>query len=366
MKLSVIILNYNVRYFLEVCLRSVEAAVKEINAEIIVVDNKSSDGSCDMVKNLFPTVQLVENDENYGFSKGNNIGVAKAKGDYLCILNPDTIVAEDTFSKIIAFADSQSKLGIVGCQLIDGSGQFLPESKRQIPTPKVAFQKLLGKTQNYYTNVLQPNETGKTDILVGAFMLLKRSIYNEVDGFDEDYFMYGEDIDLSYKILKAGYTNYYFGDTAIIHFKGESTLKNKIYAKRFYGAMEIFYKKHFAFNPFITLLVKLGLKLASRRKSLKEITPVKVNNCVMVTDAIFNGLKSKLNRSITFTQDLNNLPSDAQIIFDTSIVDFKSIVNYMLKHKNSNQNTYRILLKNSNFILGSDSNLSKGEVITLD
>ncbi|WP_111683784.1 glycosyltransferase family 2 protein [Winogradskyella tangerina] len=366
MKLSVVILNYNVRYFLEVCLRSVEAAVKDINAEIIVVDNKSSDGSCEMVKTQFPSVHLIENDDNYGFSKGNNIGVAKAKGDYLCILNPDTIVAEDTFSKIIEFADSKSNLGIVGCQLIDGSGQFLPESKRQIPTPKVAFQKLMGNTENYYTSSLQSGEIGKTDILVGAFMLLKRSVYNEVNGFDEDYFMYGEDIDLSYKILKAGYTNYYFGETTIIHFKGESTHKNKIYAKRFYGAMEIFYKKHFAFNPVVTLLVKLGLNLASKRKRLKGTAPANINNCVIVTDAIFNGLKSKLNRSITFTQDLNNLPSDAQIIFDTSIIDFKAIVNYMLKHKNSNQNTYRILLKNSNFILGSDSNQSKGEVIPLD
>ena len=226
------------------------AAAKEIDAEIIVVDNNSPDDSCEMIKRLFPSVKLIENKENFGFSKGNNIGVAEAKGEYLCILNPDTVVAEDTFRKILEFADSKSQLGIAGCQLIDGRGEFLPESKRHIPTPKVAFQKLFGNTKNYYTNALKPNEVGETDILVGAFMVLKRTIYNEVGGFDEDYFMYGEDIDLSYKVLKSGYVNYYYGNTAIIHFKGESTLKDKVYAKRFYGAMGIFYNKHFKKNSF--------------------------------------------------------------------------------------------------------------------
>ena len=366
MKLSVVILNYNVRYFLELCLKSVEAAIKDIEAEIIVVDNKSSDDSCKMVKRLFPSVQLIENTENYGFSKGNNIGVAKAKGEFLCILNPDTMVAEDTFTKVLQFADSQTQLGIVGCQLIDGRGDFLPESKRQVPIPKVAFQKLIGVSKNYYTSALRPDDIGKTDVLVGAFMVLKRSVYNEVHGFDEDYFMYGEDIDLSYRILKLGYTNYYFGKTTIIHFKGESTLKDRIYAKRFYRAMEVFYGKHFASNSIIMAIVKGGLRLASRRRNFKDTQSIDIEKSVVVSHKILKKLKTKLKRPITFTKDLSDIPSHAQIVFDTSYLDYKSMISHMKQYKSTRQNSYRILLKNSNFILGSDSNLSKGEVISLD
>ncbi|WP_299522756.1 glycosyltransferase family 2 protein [Winogradskyella sp.] len=363
MKLSVIILNYNVRYFLELCLSSVEAAVKDIQAEIIVVDNNSSDDSCNMVKQLFPSVQFIENPENYGFSKGNNIGALEAKGEFLCILNPDTVVAEDTFEKVLQFAESKTKVGIIGCQLIDGRGAFLPESKRQVPTPKVAFQKLIGRTKNYYTNTLRPDEIGTTDVLVGAFMLIKRSVYNEVKGFDEDYFMYGEDIDLSYKMLKLGYSNYYFGETTIIHFKGESTLKDTIYAKRFYGAMEIFYKKHFSSSKIIASIVRSGLKLVSKRESVKVLMPIETENNVVVASSISKELKSKLKRPIVFTKDLNDIPSNAQIVFDISYIDYKSIIGYMKQYKSTKQNTYRILLKNSNFILGSDRSKSQGEVI---
>ena len=143
------------RYFLELCLKSVQVAIQNIDAEIIVVDNNSADDSCDMVKQLFPSVRLIENKENSGFSKGNNIGVAQAKGEYLCILNPDTVVSEDTFTKLIDFSDAKENLGIVGCQLIDGKGEFLPESKRNIPNPKVALKKLIGDDKAYYANHLE-------------------------------------------------------------------------------------------------------------------------------------------------------------------------------------------------------------------
>ncbi|WP_370003341.1 glycosyltransferase family 2 protein, partial [Winogradskyella sp.] len=346
MKLSVIILNYNVRYFLELCLKSVEAATKDLEAEIIVVDNNSPDDSCEMVKRLFPSVKLIENKENFGFSKGNNIGVAEAKGEYLCILNPDTVVAEDTFLNILEFADSKSDLGIVGCQLIDGRGEFLPESKRQIPTPKVAFQKLMGNTKNYYTNALKPNEVGKTDILVGAFMVLKRSVYNQVNGFDEDYFMYGEDIDLSYKILKAGYNNYYFGKATIIHFKGESTLKDEIYAQRFYGAMGIFYNKHFKNSSVMAVLVKLGLKLFVKRGRPLKKADIKPSGSAIISEEILKALKTILIRPITFTKNLSELPTHTQIVFDVDYLDYKTIIDFMKSNAPSNQNTYRILLKN--------------------
>ena len=182
MQLSVIILNYNVRYFLEQCILSVQKALEGIDSEIIVVDNASSDDSCEMMMAKFPNIKLIENATNLGFPKGNNIGVAQAKGEYICILNPDTVVAEDTFKKLLA-KSCQVSAGIIGCKLIDGTGNFLPESKRGVPTPWVAFTKIFGlyKISNYfgkyYAQHVSHNESGNVDILVGAFMMMKRELY---------------------------------------------------------------------------------------------------------------------------------------------------------------------------------------------
>ena len=225
MQLSVVILNYNVCHFLEQCVFSVQQALKEIDGEIIVVDNNSSDASCAMVKKLFPEIQLIENKENYGFPKGNNIGVAQAKGEFICILNPDTVVAEDTFSKILDSYNSFANIGIIGCKLIDGTGNFLPESKRGLPTPWVAFTKIFGLyaffpklkyCNRYYAQHLSENQSGNVDVLVGAFMLMHRDLYVEVGGFDENCFMYSDDIDLSYMVLKKGKKNYYCSDTPFL------------------------------------------------------------------------------------------------------------------------------------------------------
>ena len=363
MKLSVIILNYNVRHFLELCLKSVEAAITSIEAEVIVVDNNSSDDSCTMVQQLFPCVKLISNKKNFGFSKGNNIGVDQAKGEYLCILNPDTVVAEDTFTRILAFVDSKSDAGIIGCQLIDGRGYFLAESKREVPTPKVAFQKLLGKTKNYYTNNLNAYDNGNTDILVGAFMILKRDIYKEVNGFDENYFMYGEDIDLSYKVLKAGYKNYYYGESAIIHFKGESTLKDKVYSKRFYSAMGIFYKKHFTDSKLMIFLVNRALNLISLFGRSFKTEHILIEQSKVVSKEIDKRLKKVLVRPITFTSKLEEDTKNTLIVFDSDYLTFKTIIDYMKSHDATKRNTFRILLKSSNFILGSDSSTGQGEVI---
>ncbi|MGB0980644.1 MAG: glycosyltransferase family 2 protein [Winogradskyella sp.] len=363
MKLSVIILNYNVRYFLELCLKSVEAAINGIDAEIIVVDNNSIDDSCTMVKQLFPTVHLIENKVNLGFSKGNNIGVAKAKGEYLCILNPDTVVAEDTFTKILNFADTKQNIGIVGCQLIDGSGEFLSESKRHIPTPKVALQKLLGYTKNYYDDTIENHSNGEAAILVGAFMVLKRAVYNAVNGFDEDYFMYGEDIDLSYKILKSGYSNYYFGEATIIHFKGESTLKDNIYAQRFYGAMEIFYSKHFKSNLIFTALIKFGIRVASKWKKTNPISHKTHKQSLVLSELLPESLKNTLPQPIVVTSNLSEISKQSLVVLEADIISYKTIIDAIKSNKKSTNNSFRILPKNSSFILGSDSSIGRGEVI---
>lgn len=364
MKLSVIILNYNVRYFLELCLKSVETAIENIDAEIIVVDNNSPDDSCKMVASLFPSVKLIENKDNSGFSKGNNIGVAQAKGEYLCILNPDTVVAEDTFIKLLDFADSKENLGIVGCQLIDGKGKFLPESKRNIPSPKVSLKKMLGNDKTYYANHLEIDSNGKVEILVGAFMFLKKDVYNAVGGFDEDYFMYGEDIDLSYKVLKAGYYNYYFGETTIIHFKGESTLKDANYAKRFYSAMQIFYKKHFKSNVLFNGVVWLGIKLAySLRKSN---SPVKIasKNTDVFSNGIEESLKKQLQQPVSIQNKIaNEISKNTMVVYDFSAFKIKAIIEDMKKKSEQDNIVFRLLPKNSKFILGSDSAIDRGEVI---
>ena len=267
MQLSIIILNYNVRYFLELCVLSVQKAIQNLDAEIIVIDNNSSDDSCAMMKQLFPNIKLIENKENSGFPKGNNIAVKEAKGEYICILNPDTVVAEDTFEKVLAFAKSKTDIGIVGCKLIDGTGNFLPESKRGIPTPWVAFTKIFGLYKlftksslfnKYYAQHLGENQTGKVDILVGAFMVMKRELYNQLEGFDENCFMYADDIDLSYRALLLQKQNYYFHETAVIHYKGESTVKDATYMKHFREFMNFFYKKHFKQSVFFNLIARFG------------------------------------------------------------------------------------------------------------
>ena len=360
MKLSVVILNYNVRYFLELCLQSVEAALGNIPSEIIVIDNDSKDGSCAMVKEKFPSVILIQNNSNVGFSKANNQAVKVAKGEYVCILNPDTVVAEDTFESILNFAEKQTNLGIIGCRLIDGSGKYLPESKRNIPLVDIAIKKVLGNSQHYYSNHIKEHDTAKVEILVGAFMVLKRSLYNSLGGFDEDYFMYGEDIDFSFKSLKKGYDNYYYGGTTVIHYKGESTRRNAIYLKRFYGAMQIFYRKHFKSNMLFDLGVFFGIKLLILFKPLKQQQPEIKYKPVLVSTNSNDQLVEKLNPKII--SSVNQIVSNSEIILDASSLSFKSIIDQM-QASNTKQSIFKIQPKNCTYILGSNSADSIGDVI---
>ena len=256
MKLSVIIVNYNVEYFLEQCLHSVRKAMKDIACEVIVVDNNSIDGSNRMVENKFPEVRLIANKDNRGFSKANNQGIQLSHGEYVLLLNPDTVVEDDTFSKIIQFMDNHKDAGALGVKMVDGSGNFLPESKRGLPTPITSFYKMFGlsalfptskRFAHYHLGHLDKDQIHEIEILAGAFMLLRRSVLDEIGLLDETFFMYGEDIDLSYRVTKAGYKNYYFPETRIIHYKGESTKKGSVnYVLVFYQAMVIFANKHFS------------------------------------------------------------------------------------------------------------------------
>lgn len=253
MKLSIVIVNYNVKYILEQCLHSVKSAIKNIEAEVFVVDNNSVDGSNSMVEEKFPWVTLIANKDNVGFSKANNQAIRISKGEYVLLLNPDTLVEEDTFTSIITYMDEHPKTGGLGCKMIDGKGNYLPESKRGLPTLWVSMCKMFGlqkffpkskRFNYYYMGHLDNASIHEIEILSGAFMFMRKSVLDEIGLLDEEYFMYGEDIDLSYRIIKAGYKNIYFPNTTIIHYKGESTKRASFkYVLVFYKAMEIFARK---------------------------------------------------------------------------------------------------------------------------
>ncbi|WP_163400507.1 glycosyltransferase family 2 protein [Flavobacterium fluviatile] len=387
MQLSVIILNYNVCYFLEQCVLSVQEALFAIEGEIIVVDNNSDDDSCLMMKSRFPDVQLIENKENSGFPRGNNIGVAAAKGKYICILNPDTVVAEDTFVKILAFAEGKKDLGIIGCKLIDGTGNFLPESKRGIPTPWVAFTKIFGLYKifpnqklfnQYYAQHLSENETGKVAILVGAFMVMERELYLQTGGFDEDCFMYADDIDLSYSVLLRQRNNFYFHETSVIHYKGESTVKDERYMKRFQEAMEFFYQKHFRKSLFFSVFIKVGIFLFSFVKMFQgkpKLNPLPESYVLLSSNEILAGrLSSVLKNKVTFLDFKKEKMVNSclvsggkriEIILDNQYVSFKKCIEVFETFKNKSI-TFKILPKKSNFIIGSNSKNERGEMIKIE
>ncbi len=374
MQLSVIILNYNVRYFLVQCILSVQNALEGIDSEIIVVDNASSDDSCEMMKDKFPNIKLIENATNLGFPKGNNIGVAQAKGEYICILNPDTVVAEDTFVKILnsKFQIPNSQLGIIGCKLIDGTGNFLPESKRGVPTPWVAFTKIFGlyKISNYfgkyYAQHLSENQSGKVDILVGAFMMMKRELYLKVGGFDENCFMYSDDIDLSYLVLKTGKSNYYFHETSAIHYKGESTVRDGTYMKRFREAMQFFYKKHFKKSWFFDVMMLFGTFVFSFFKKIQQKNkPRIIDEYVVFSKA---ALDLKLLKKVTYLTDLNQFKhqphKNIEIIFDISAFSFTEIITFMENNRNHNL-SFKNYISSSNYLIGSNNSNDRGQIILL-
>ena len=282
MKLSIVIVNYNVEHFLEQCLHSVYTALEGIDGEVWVVDNNSVDGSLAMLERKFPQAKVIANKENVGFAKANNQALRQAQGEYVLLLNPDTLVEPDTFGKCLDFMDKTPDAGGLGVKMLNGNGEFLPESKRGLPVPSVAFYKIFGlsklfpkskKFGAYHLTYLSPDEINAVDVLSGAFMLMRKSALDKVGLLDEDYFMYGEDIDLSYRITQGGYKNYYFPETRIIHYKGESTKKSSVnYVYVFYNAMRIFANKHFSqknaklFNWLITLAIwfRASLALLSR------------------------------------------------------------------------------------------------------
>ena len=270
MDFSVVVVSYNVKYFLDQCLVSVLNATRKVQAEIIVVDNDSKDGTTIYIPQKFPQIKFIANKKNVGFSAANNIGFEHCTSPYVFILNPDTLITEQCVTRLISFFEEHELAGGVGLRMLDGNGAYLPESKRGFPSPWVSFCKIFGLSSlfpkssfwnGYYLGHFNDQEVQKVDVLSGACMCVRREILEQIGGFDEDYFMYGEDIDISYRIKKAGYQNYYLPEPNIIHYKGESTRKASFnYIKHFYRAMLIFSKKHL--TPKMEFAYNLSIKSA--------------------------------------------------------------------------------------------------------
>lgn len=304
MKLSVIIVSYNVEAFLSQCLVSVERAIERVGkdqVEVFIVDNISVDGTCAMVKEKFPQYTLIENTENVGFSIANNQAIKIAKGEYVLLLNPDTVVQEDTFEKCIEYSDANPRLGGLGVPMFDGAGGYLPESKRGVPTPWASICRISGvfklspqskKLNSYYAGHIDRDQTAQIEVLSGAFMWMRADALKEVGVLDEAFFMYGEDIDLSWRIVKGGWENHYFAGTRIIHYKGESTKKGSLnYVSVFYKAMLIFAAKHFEGSQawLYNWLIRLAIYARASLSIIKRIV-LRLALPVLETGALYLGL----------------------------------------------------------------------------
>ena len=353
MKLSIVIVSYNAPKHLEICLDSCQEALKNFEGEIIVVDNNSSEIDFLSLKKNYPNVNYLLQTENLGFAKANNIGVENALGDYILILNPDTIIPEDIFPKLIDFHQSKEKIGLVGVRLIDTNGNFHPESKRNIPTAKNSFSKLFKRfnsstVNNYYKLEVGEFETAPCEILVGAFIFTTKQIYKEIGGFDARYFMYGEDIDISYSAELAGYTNYYVGDITVLHYKGESTKRDKKYFKIFFEAMMIFLSKYYQKNWINYQVLRSGIAL----KYLISIIKFNFSN-------ESNRIKVEVNKNeVNWINQLSELKNQSKqnIVLDAERFSYKEILSIISQYNSSNTSFY-IHPKNKNYVIGDDKKI---------
>jgi GT2 family glycosyltransferase len=385
MILSVVIVSYNVKYFLEQCLSSLKKAVESISipgdsAEVFIIDNASSDGSPDFLEPLFPGFHFIRNKENNGFAKANNLVIPLCNGEFILFLNPDTILAEDSLNTCISFLRDHADAGAVGVRMIDGAGRFLKESKRGFPYPIASFFKLTGLTRlfprskffsSYYMGHLDEGRTQVVDILSGAFMMIKRAVLIQTGGFDEQFFMYAEDIDLSYRIDKAGFKNYYLPATTIIHFKGESTQKDFRYVKMFYSAMQLFMKKHFSNKSFSFRLYTLTLGLRLRQALSFISLPFKKTAYGSITGTpVFikgtSGIEEKFKQKLADYQiPVSEIEKkeNAIIFYESDSFPWKGIIAEI--GRESGRHLYYFHGAGTHAIIGSHSGADQGEVIVL-
>ena len=347
--LTIVIVNYRVKYFLEQTLRSVQEALEGLQAEVYVIDNNSGDDSIEHSRRLFPWVRFVENKNNVGFARANNQGIVAALGEFTLILNPDTVVTRASVHESIAWMREHNECGAVGVRMVDGNGGFLPESKRAFTTPWVSFCKIFGLSKlfpnspvfaKYHLRYLNDREAHQVDILSGAFMMCRTDLLQSVGGFDEDFFMYGEDIDLCYRMVKTGKQNWYL-PVEIIHYKGESTKKDSMrYVRVFYEAMLIFYRKHYPRYSWICYpIVQLGVAVRASMAMLKRLvqrilpnkSPHPTNNAPWV---ILSDNRAKVTMATGLNHFKTVIPQDgpAQVLIDDATYSYSDIVNIISSH----------------------------------
>ena len=369
MKLSIVIISYKVPYQLLLCLESLEAALKDIKHEIFVVDNNSQDNTKMLTNKFFPYVNFIQNKKNTGFAKANNQAIAKVNGEYIALVNPDTVIAEDTFSILFKMADQYKDHGILGLQMQDGTGEFLPESKVNKLTPKRAAFRLLGLSNSFFNNQIPVDANNPTYTLVGAFMFFKKADYQSIEGLDESYFMYGEDIDLSHQFIKSGKQNYYIGSTSIIHFKGESTLKDTTYLNRFFKSIMIYFDKYYSHSKWMRFWVKVFFGLAKPIKKMQSAKRTKNNQPKRVVVFSDNASVAK-QMTNSFSIEVKQLSAEkiknysvenSIVIFDMGSLKYKDAIDFM-KRYNKNNNSYRFKPKTQDVLIGSDSRTSMGEI----
>jgi len=271
--LSIIIVNYNVKEFLQNLIHSIEKASSNLKKEIIIIDNASDDGSVDFIREKFPQIKLIANQKNLGFGKANNIGLKEATGKFILLINPDTIVAEDTFEKMIKFFESNDSAGLAGCKILNPDGTLQLACRRSFPGPWTSFTKVTGLSSlfpsskifaRYNLTYFDENQTYEVDAISGSFMMMRKEVYEKVGGFDEQFFMYGEDLDLCYRIQKDGFKVYYVHSTQIIHYKGESTKRSSFdETKVFYSAMHLFVKKHLSSSLLVEVILRSAIAVRS-------------------------------------------------------------------------------------------------------
>ena len=365
MKLSVIIISYNCKVYLDLCLQSVALALKNIDGEIIVFDNNSSDGTKDYIKSRNHKILFIDSDQNLGFSKANNIAAKSAKGDFLFFLNPDTIVPDNLFDLFLN-NKKYKNMGILGFRMIDATGHFLKESKRNSPTISIVLKKIFGFKNNYHSD-LDELGFGKVDVLCGANMLIEKKIFNKINCFNEDYFMYGEDIELSQKSLSFGYENYYDGRISLIHFKGESTKNDIGYLRNFYGAMQIYYNNIFSPSKLGLLSVKIFLRCIILVKSLSrkpELHKKNYKKTFLISDKLKDCLFNKYE-DIILSKKFDFSVNDCRVILDLNYLNFNQIIEIINSKKSSHNINFCFLNNDYTYLIESAGMNKKGKVVFL-
>ena len=364
MKVSVIIVSYNCKAFLDYCIQSVNKAIKNIKGEIIVIDNNSSDGTVELLESKKYNLNLIKSETNLGFSKASNKAAESAKGEYLFFLNPDTIIPEDIF--VHFFRLNKPNLGIFGFRMIDGKGNFLKESKRNLPSITIIFKKLLGFDDKYYSTI-DEHESGHVDVLCGANMIFQNSTFKKVDGFNEEYFMYGEDIEVCFQVKQIGNKNFYSSDSTIIHFKGESTINDIHYLRNFYGAMSIYFKNVFSTNRFLLALIIFFSKLLILIKSFsteRQRSDFKSKKNFLLGNKSVNKLNN-LFGDITMVRKIDDSMNDCNIIFDSNYMTYKQIINYVNNTRGRKKINFCFLSHDYSYIIMAGGMKQKGNIIFL-